>query len=80
MNASKKASSSTITTKDKNITQFDNENFLSFKEYSAISKYKKFSKKLQNKKGSMLNMKKLIPSIMPHTLEIKSDYKARNEL
>lgn len=70
-------------TKDKNISQIENDNFLSFKEYATILKYQKYTQSgeiLLNSKLLKAKMQKLIPSIMPHKMDIKSDYKIRNEL
>lgn len=67
---------------DKGGTQnfsLEGENFLTFKEYSQILKNKYENKDLM-KKASKFLMYKLIPSIMPHTADIKADYKIRNEL
>lgn len=70
----KRVSMTLIMMKEKNNTQIETENFLSYQEYAKILKDKNYHRM------SKLKMQKLIPSIMPHTMDIKSDYKMRNEL
>ena len=78
----KRASITLAQIKEKNATQLEHDDFLSFEEYAKKLKEQKKKDPMIASKAPMtrLKMQKLIPSIMPHTVDIKSDYKVRTEL
>ena len=78
----KRASVTLAQVKEKNTTQLEHDDFLSFEEYAKKLKEQKKKDPMTASKAPMtkLKMQRLIPSIMPHTVDIKSDYKVRTEL